>query len=185
MARYLVIANETVGGDDLVTEVRDRAGEGNSFHVLVPGTEEPESESGQDAGVAGGGPVGAATFGDPKVGRSSRSSGTTDTPPGGSSDTATGGRPSSTDAASIILEQVVGRLEGVSGEVTGQVTGADAVEAARRALAEQRYEEIILATPPAGASKLIRKDLEHQLEQAVDVPVTTVHAPRTDPREAE
>lgn len=36
--RYLVVANQTLGGGDLLSLLRDLAAEPSSFHVLVPAT---------------------------------------------------------------------------------------------------------------------------------------------------
>jgi GABA permease len=45
MRRYLVVANQTLGGEPLMREIRKRRGsEPSSFHVLVPAT--PVSEHG-------------------------------------------------------------------------------------------------------------------------------------------
>ena len=185
MTRYLVIANETVGGDDLVEEVRSRAGQGTAFHVVVPSLTEREYGDGTDtAAVAGGGPT-ATSFAAPSAGSPSTTSGTTDTPPGGK--TGAGGESGLTpmNQAQLILEQVLDRLRRVTDEVTGEVGEPDPVEAARQAMMAADYDGIVLATPPAGASKIVAQDVPHSLERAVDVSVTTVHADPADPRAAE
>ena len=47
MRRYLVVANQTLGGDDLLARVRERLRAGPShFHVLVPAT--PASQLDQE-----------------------------------------------------------------------------------------------------------------------------------------
>ncbi len=43
MARYLLVANQTLGGDHLLDEVRKRIAAGpSSFYVLVPNTQPPD-----------------------------------------------------------------------------------------------------------------------------------------------
>ena len=45
MGRYLVVANQTLGGDQLMGEVRRRAGAGpSSFYVIVPNTRSAAAE---------------------------------------------------------------------------------------------------------------------------------------------
>ena len=181
--RLLVIANDTVGGDDLVDEVRRRAGEGGSVHVVVPGGEQLDDPT-QDHTVVGGGPTGSATgFGDPQTTDHEESSGTTSTPPGGPA-SARETIPEK-EQARIILEHVLSRLEGVAEKVTGEVGPSDPVEAAKAAVSGGGYDGVVLATVKAGASKLVGKDLPSQVDKAVDVPVATVYGEQTHPAEAE
>ncbi len=45
MGRYLVVANQTLGGDQLMTEVRRRTGAApSSFYVIVPNTRSATAE---------------------------------------------------------------------------------------------------------------------------------------------
>jgi len=45
VGRYLVVANQTLGGDQLMTEVRRRTGAGpSSFYVIVPNTRSGTAE---------------------------------------------------------------------------------------------------------------------------------------------
>ncbi len=45
MGRYLVVANQTLGGDQLMAEVRQRAAAGpSSFYVIVPNTRSAAAE---------------------------------------------------------------------------------------------------------------------------------------------
>jgi hypothetical protein len=42
MARYLVVANQTLGGEHLIARIRERmAAEPSSFHIVVPATPLP------------------------------------------------------------------------------------------------------------------------------------------------
>lgn len=180
MSRYLIIANETVGGDELVDEVRRRAGTDASFHVVVPAYGDDEGGGGRgdvadSPVVAGGGPTSAGSFADPAMASNPQRTET-----GGAR-----GDVSARESARLLLEHVIGRVEEAGDDVTGDVGQPDAIEAARDALADGTYDEIILATPHAGASKVVGQDLPSRLEQAVDVPVTTVYGKRAEPRATE
>ncbi len=49
MGRYLVVANQTLGGDQLMAEVRRRTGAGpSSFYVIVPNTRLSSSDTPED-----------------------------------------------------------------------------------------------------------------------------------------
>ena len=190
--RCLVIANETVGGDDLEEEVRRRSEGGTaSFHVVVPGGEEAEPRvfvdpgtSGDDRGQAMVGGGTAQQAGDREAPDGETTSGTTGTPRGGPASDR-GGELSAPNRARVILEHVLDRLERVAEDVTGEVVMAGPVEAARDAVASRNYDEVVLATPKAGASKIVGKDLPSRVEEAIDVPLTRVFAERSDPRAAE
>ena len=186
MKRCLVIANETVGGDGLLDEIRSRAeGEELAVHVVVPSLSPREApQHGQDETVIGGGPTGSTgSFADPEVGHKPSTSQTTGADTEGVE--RLGGDPSPAQQSQIILTEVVERLERVAAEVTGELGPADPVDAVTQALAAGSYDEVVVATPPPGASKLVGQDLDQRMSRAVDVPLTTVHAPRTDARDAE
>ncbi len=126
MHRYLVIANEAVGGDALVEEVQRRASWA-AFDVAVPalvptGVPEPGGTT-----AAPGGGTTTIRFADPRTGRGAEAaSGTTDTSAG---DVASGGRVPDTHTRAV-LKQVMERLERVANEVSGEIGRADAVEVA-------------------------------------------------------
>ena len=53
MAKYLLVANQTLGGDHLMEEVRWRVGRGpSSFYVLVPNTGQADSGGPAPTGMA-------------------------------------------------------------------------------------------------------------------------------------
>lgn len=43
MARILVVANQTLGGEELLALLRDRAEAGGTLHVIVPASHDPAS----------------------------------------------------------------------------------------------------------------------------------------------
>src|SRR5712692_4798545 len=53
VGNYLVVANQTLGGDQLIAEVRQRVAAGpSSFYVLVPNTQLSDSPGPGPAGLA-------------------------------------------------------------------------------------------------------------------------------------
>jgi hypothetical protein len=45
MARYLVVANQTLGGESLTSIIKEHAQEGGQFHVVVPATDPSHDKS--------------------------------------------------------------------------------------------------------------------------------------------
>jgi hypothetical protein len=88
---------------------------------------------------------------------------------------------SGTDLSDWTLETAVALLEkAAGGSVEGLIGSDDAVEAIRAAVADGRYDEIVISTLPRRISKWLRRDLPHRVE-ALGVPVTVVtheHAER-------
>jgi hypothetical protein len=86
------------------------------------------------------------------------------------------------DAQRRMLETVA-RIRGQGCEVTGSVATAEPVEAIRDELSEDRYEGIIMSTPPAGMSRLFHKDLPHKVEREFEMPIEWVESRTDDPDE--
>ncbi len=157
--RYLVVANQTLGGDDLMTVVRERIDAGPSrFHVLVPNTK-PE-----DYTTAWSGPLGPAagaqSTGMPQVGVVA--------PPS----------PRPEEQARQLsrrrLSEMQARIEKAGGEADGELGDPDPFEAIQDMLGTEQFDEIILSTLPAGLSRWLRMDLPSRVERIFDGPVTVV-----------
>jgi hypothetical protein len=65
--------------------------------------------------------------------------------------------------------------------VDGRVGAADAFTAVQHALAEERFDEVIISTLPRRSSQWLRRDLARRV-QALGVPVTLITPPAEDPR---
>ncbi len=139
MRRYLVIANQTLGGDHLLDEVRRRMSEGPaSFHIVVPATS-PADHAVWTEGEA-------------------------------------------LALAQKRLELALARFRDLGAEVNGEIGDANPIEAVRDCLSEQRFDEIILSTFPAGVSRWLKQDLPHRMERASGLPVThVIGEPETSP----
>lgn len=160
MARYLVVANETLGGRELAEEVRERVERGPAeVHVLVPAShaaEEPQAPTGAVAG------------------------GTTSTQP--AADPGVGGTDpeSARREAFDRMKEAVARFEELGAVVDGEVGDPDPRTAVGNVFeAGGDFDEILVATPPTGPSTWVGMDLASRLERDHDVPVTHVEAPRT------
>jgi hypothetical protein len=78
------------------------------------------------------------------------------------------------DIARRRMEKAVEELRAEGAEISGVVGDASPVLAINDALIEQPCDEIILSTLPPGASRWLKKDLPHRVEQRFGLPVTTV-----------
>lgn len=165
MQHYLVLANRTLGGRELLEAVRERVERGPaSFWVLVPAT--PSSHLINDFNALSGAfPV------DPGVAASA-------------ADLAVGGNADQPDTeASKRLETALQRLRALGATADGVVGDPDPLKAVDTVLAERDFDEILLSTLRAGVSRWLALDLPHRLQRRTDVPLTVLTA-RNDPPEA-
>jgi len=137
MKRYLVVANQTLGGEHLAEAVRERLVAGPcTFHVVVPAT-----------------------------------------PP---HDTGTWTEGEAQNIARERLDKELARFAELGAEASGEVGDADPLMAARDAALEETFDEVIVSTLPAGASRWLKLDLPHRLEKALGVPVVHLEAPAVE-----
>lgn len=133
MRRYLVVANQTLGGEHLAEAVRSRLTAGPcAFHIVVPAT-----------------------------------------PP---QDQATWTEGQAEAVARERLEKALGRFAELGAEATGEVGDPDPLQAIRDALEGDDFQELILSTLPAGASRWLKRDLPHRVEKLFPFPVTHIEA---------
>ena len=146
MHRVLVVANQTLGGAELLKEIERRAGtQLCEFFVLVPAT--PLSEL---APVPTGGQVGMS----PVFSGVSGNDGTA--------------------AAEWRLNRELDSLRAAGFKVQGATGDPDPVQAVDDAMTSQEFDEIIIATLPPGPSRWLRQDLVHRVQRRVSVPLTHV-----------
>lgn len=159
MARYLVVADETLGGRELVEEIRERVERGRTqVHVLVPAShaaEEPEAPTGAIAG------------------------GTTSTQPAADPGVSGTDPEAARRAAFDRMKEAVARFEELGADADGEVGDPDPRTAVANVLeARGDVDEILVATPPTGLSTWVGLDLASRLERDHGIPVTHVEAPR-------
>lgn len=154
MRRYLVVANQTLTGDDLVKLISERAkAEPSKFHIVVPAT--PILEMRLDVTAMpyiGGIPMLPAS---PEQSRA---------------------------LAQERLEAALAELEGIEAKIDGQVGDPDPVRAVQAALKDEQFDEIIVSTLPKRISRWLHQDLPRRLEQKCGLPVTHVGVTKPDHR---
>jgi hypothetical protein len=79
-------------------------------------------------------------------------------------------------AASDRLKEALRRFGELGADVDGEVGSNRPLDAIAAALAKDQFDEIILSTLPAGASRWLRMDLPHRVERSFGLPVTHVVA---------
>jgi hypothetical protein len=157
VARYLVVANQTLGGEPLMNEIRNRIGAGpSSFYVLVPAI-----------------PVGAYSLGDvlanPEVGVPA------DTVTGLVEREETRRRRALTNTETR-MSQLMSQIRAHGGEVEGDIGDTDPLKAIEAVMTSGPFDEVIISTLPLGVSRWLGLDVPHRVERRFKVPVTTVTA---------
>lgn len=154
MARFLVVANQTIGGADLMVEIRRRIASGpSSFFVLVPTL--PAKALPADVAL---GDAGAAWV---------------------ASDLTEGEEAHVKRAEQIThgrLSQLTREIRAEGAEADGEVGRADPLKAMEEAIARSEFDEIIISTLPEGVSAWLRMDVPSRAKRKFNIPVTTVTA---------
>ncbi len=147
MRRVLVVANRTVGGEELATVIRDRLEAGEcEFHLLVPVPPTP--------------PIGIA------AGFSAMEAGVTPALQG----------PDERQLATERLRFGLDWMGGLGARVGGEVGDSDAIRAVRSVIESRQIDEIIISTLPTTISRWLRQDLPSRVERKFSLPVTVVTA---------
>lgn len=157
MSRYLVVANQTIGGSELMDEIRRRIAAGtSSFYVLVPattavGTAYAKVMAAGDTGLT---PSAAAGFAENDEAMAHRA------------ETISRSR----------LSQLINQIRGQGAEAEGDIGPADPLKAIAEVIASGGFDEIIISTLPVGVSRWLRLDVPNRAKRKFKIPVTTVTA---------
>lgn len=151
MRRYLVVANQTLGGAELSEEIRRRLEGQTYFYVLVPNTRAVDYYS---LAARGGHLPMPAVF--------------TECGPAADAE--------ATAQAQQRLDQLVGRLGELGAKAEGELGHANPLKAIDDALASRQFDEVILSTLPQPISRWLRMDLPHQVQRRCGLPVVTITA---------
>jgi hypothetical protein len=143
--RYLVVANQTLGEDELVELIERRAkAEPSEFYLVVPATPLIEFVNVAAMPIMGGFPV------VPDSSQHSR------------------------QLARERLDSALAQLQAVGAVVDGQVGAPDPCQAVETVLKGRQFDEIIVSTLPERVSGWLRQDLPRRLKRRSGLPVTHV-----------
>jgi hypothetical protein len=154
MHHYLLVANQTLGGNELLDAIRDRMARGPAeFWVLAPAT--PSTQLLNDFGALSGYfPIGAEML----------------------SAADAEARDQGIAVAKSNLDAELHRLRELGAQADGAVGDADPMKAIANAVAQRRFDEIILSTLPPGVSRWLALDLPHRVKRKFHVPLTVITA---------
>jgi Major Facilitator Superfamily len=164
--QYLVVANHTRGGQELIDAIRDRMSRGPAeFWVLVPAT--PTIHLINDFNA-----LSCAFPVELDVLPSART------------------RDEGIAEATSHLDTELHRLREIGATADGAVGDPHPMKAIEKTLAQRRFDEIILSTLPPGISRWLAWDLPHRVRASTDVPLTVITSrsragERSPPRNAE
>jgi GABA permease len=146
MSNILIVANQTLGGDALVTEIQKRTSDEAHFWVLVPATPIADLADVPPAGFASlSGGDDAAGLADARL-------------------------------AENRLATELDRLKQAGITADGEIGDPDPLRAMQDTMATRQFDEIILATLPQGISRWLRTDLVHRARRRFDIPLTHVES---------
>ena len=165
MDRYLIVANQTLGGEELDRTVRDRIGRGESrFYIIVPMTA-PMHET--DVWTGGFDPYRGMTRTQIEEARRAK-----EEYEQAREELLAGAR----SRAEQRLAQMIGAIEAAGATADGGVGDADPTVAVQQTLRNQSFDEIIISTLPTRLSRWLRMDLPSRVSRMTDTPVTTIEA---------
>lgn len=153
--RYLVVANQTVGGRALNELIKERMDAGPAeFHVLVPATLSSDYAAARRMATFSVDPTSGYTFGDLAALPATDEEGLA--------------------KAHERLDEEMWFLQAAGAEPTGEVGDPDPVAAVAAVLDRGSFDEILLSTLPPGISRWVKMDLPSRLERRFGLPVTHV-----------
>lgn len=160
MKRYLVVANQTLGGEELLHAIHERATSGPAqFYVLVPDTaaKDQASFAAGALGPGAGGQSGSLFIApiNPELSEAP---------------------PHATRVARQRLDEMFRLVTKAGAEVRGEIGPPDPYEAIKQELQDQEFDEILLSTLPSGLSRWLSMDLPSRVRRLFDGPVTVIEA---------
>ena len=175
MRRYLVVANQTLGGEQLLACVRERLLAGPShFHVLVPAT--PASQLDQEYVASVPEHVRATVASQPGDDDRLEARALLE-------DEAAdihGDRPGEELGRALARDQLreaLNRLRALGADAGGEVGVPDPLEAIGVVLHRHEFDEVILSTLAGRSSRWLASDLPSRIRRTYKLPVTQVTGP--------
>ena len=176
MRRYLVVANQTLGGEELWAVIRERIGGGDChFHLVVPATPAGQLDPAFAAGPAE--DAGDEDGPDVEEARQLLEHELDDAAGSGLSGEDRGRR-----LARERMRQQLDAMRELGASVSGEIGVADPVDAVRVVLHRWEFDEVILSTLPGRRSRWLAADLPTKIRRGFRLPVTQVTGATTAPR---
>jgi cell pole-organizing protein PopZ len=152
--RILVVANQTLGGDQLLNLIRQRLAEDEcEFWILVPDR-----------------PSGTVTHAGEMSLQHAEGSGASEQMPIASLEPS----PEAKQRLMLAIDEIAAM--GAGTHVDGEILHADPLPAIQDTVKHRNFDEIILSTLPPGISRWLHQDLLHRVDRKVDIQVTHVVA---------
>jgi hypothetical protein len=156
MRRYLVVANQTLGGEELWGVIRERMGGGDChFHLVVPATPAGQLDASDEEGP------------DLQEARQLLEHELDDAGTGAGEDL---GRRMARER----MRQQLDAMRELGASVSGEIGVADPVDAVRVVLHRWEFDEVILSTLPGRRSRWLAADLPTKIRRGFKLPVTQV-----------
>ena len=168
--RYLVVANQTLGGEELWAAIRERMAGGDChFHLLVPATPAGQLDPGLTAAAAGAEGEGAGPEGlDRRTARQLLEDELDDADPRDLGEDP--GRRLARDR----LRHQLDRMRDLGASVSGEIGVADPVDAVRMVLHRWEFDEVIVSTLPGRRSRWLAADLPTKIRRGFKLSVTQI-----------
>ena len=169
--RYLVVANQTLGGEELWAAIRERMAGGDChFHLVVPATPAGQLDPGFTAAAAEAGSEEGG--GDQELERRTARElleHELDEPGEGSSGEDLGRR-----LARERMRHQLDRMRELGASVSGEIGVADPVDAVRVVLHRWEFDEVIVSTLPGRRSRWLAADLPTRIRRGFKLSVTQI-----------
>lgn len=153
--RHLIVANQTLAGEQIPRVVAERVAAGPStFHLLVPATRSSETQrmmAGAADPISGFNVAGAGELAEAQE-----------------RDRA---------AAGERLATFTNRLASHAEVLTSEVGGHDPFAAISEVMEDSSFDEIIISTLPGSVSRWLKMDLPSRVERTFAVPVVVINPP--------
>jgi hypothetical protein len=167
MRRYLVVANQTLGGEELWELIRERVARGDChFHLVVPATPASQLDPSSAAEAAGGG--GGLEGPDHEEARLLLEH-ELDNPGTQGAGEGVGRR-----LARQRMRQQLDAMRELGASVSGEIGVADPVDAVRVVLHRWEFDEVIVSTLPGRRSRWLAADLPTKIRRGFKLQVTQV-----------
>jgi hypothetical protein len=169
--RYLVVANQTLGGEELLAAIRERMAAGDChFHLVVPATPAGQLDPGPAAGAGSAAPAGP---GDPG-GLDRRTARQLLEDELDEAEARESGEDLGRRLARQRMRQQLDRMRELGASVSGEIGVADPVDAVRVVLHRWEFDEVIVSTLPGRRSRWRAADLPTKIRRSFKLQVTQV-----------